>query len=118
MHWELQNTVRDILLLSIAYLSWKMTDLENRKANGVIWFPILEVAKLFAGIFLTIVPAIAILKAGTDGALGGLVSLVSDEAGQPINTMYFWLTGILSSFLDKRPPTSYSSTRRAAMPKC
>ena len=87
----------------IAYLSWKLTDRANRDANGFTWFPIMEVAKLFAGIFLTIVPAIAILKAGTDGAMGALVSLVTDEAGQPVDTMYFWLTGILSSFLDNAP---------------
>ena len=103
IHWELQNIVRDLLLLTIAYLSWKLTDRANRDANGFTWFPIMEVAKLFAGIFLTIVPAIAILKAGTDGAMGALVSLVTDEAGQPVNTMYFWLTGILSSFLDNAP---------------
>ena len=103
VHWDLQNIVRDILLVFIAYLSWKLTDRANRDANGFTWFPIMEVAKLFAGIFLTIVPAIAILKAGTDGAMGALVSLVTDEAGQPVDTMYFWLTGILSSFLDNAP---------------
>ena len=89
VHWDLQNIVRDILLVFIAYLSWKLTDRANRDANGFTWFPIMEVAKLFAGIFLTIVPAIAILKAGTDGAMGALVSLVTDEAGQPVDTMYF-----------------------------
>jgi Na+/H+ antiporter NhaD/arsenite permease-like protein len=103
IQWDLQNIVRDLLLLTITYLSWKLTDRANREANGFTWFPIMEVAKLFVGIFLTIVPAIAILKAGTDGAMGGLVSLVTDEAGQPVNTMYFWLTGILSSFLDNAP---------------
>ena len=71
-------------------------------ANGFSWFPIIEVAKLFAGIFVTIVPAIAILKAGSDGAMGAIVDLVSHE-GQPINEMYFWATGILSSFLDNAP---------------
>lgn len=101
--WTLQNIARDILLLSIAYASWKITDRDNRNANGFTWFPILEVAKLFAGIFLTIVPAIAILKAGTDGAMGGLVSLVSGPDGNPVDPMYFWLTGILSSFLDNAP---------------
>ena len=90
-------------LLLIAYVSWKITDRENRTANGFTWFPILEVGKLFAGIFLTIVPAIAILKAGTGGALGGVVSLVTDESGQPVNAMYFWMTGLLSSFLDNAP---------------
>lgn len=103
VHWDLQNIVRDILLLLIAYVSWKVTSLESRLANGFTWFPILEVAKLFAGIFLTIIPAIAILKAGTDGALRDVVSAVSTETGEPVNMAYFWLTGILSSFLDNAP---------------
>ncbi len=103
VHWGLQNIVRDFVLLLITYISWKITDKENRMANGFTWFPILEVGKLFAGIFLTIVPAIAILKAGTDGALGSVVSLVTDDSGQPVNSMYFWMTGLLSSFLDNAP---------------
>ncbi len=100
---ELQNLCRDLLLLAIAYLSWVVTDRANREANGFSWFPILEVAKLFAGIFLTIVPAIAILRAGTSGALEPVVSLVTGADGQPVEAMYFWLTGILSSFLDNAP---------------
>ena len=60
-------------------------------------------AKLFVAIFLTIVPVIAILRAGPDGALGAIVRLVTDDSGAPINAMYFWLTGALSSFLDNAP---------------
>ncbi|SDF14375.1 transporter, UIT6 family (TC 9.B.53) [Thalassobaculum litoreum DSM 18839] len=101
--WDIQNIVRDVLLLAIAFISWKVTSLESRLANGFTWFPILEVAKLFAGIFLTIIPAIAILKAGTDGSLRDVVSAVSTETGEPVNMAYFWLTGILSSFLDNAP---------------
>ncbi len=100
---ELQNLCRDLALLAIAYLSWVVTDRANRDANGFSWFPILEVAKLFAGIFLTIVPAIAILRAGASGALEPVVSLVTGADGQPVEAMYFWLTGILSSFLDNAP---------------
>lgn len=99
---ELQNVIRDLLLLSLAVLSWKITSLDSRKANGFTWFPIVEVGKLFAGIFITIVPAIAILKAGTDGALSQIITLVSQD-GQPVDPMYFWATGILSSFLDNAP---------------
>lgn len=100
---ELQNITRDVLLLAIAGLSLVLTSKENREANGFSWFPIVEVAKLFAAIFITIVPAIAILKAGTDGAMGAIVASVSNEAGEPVNFMYFWATGILSSFLDNAP---------------
>ena len=48
------------------------------------------------------IPAIAILRAGTDGALAGVINMVFHE-GQPVNAMFFWLTGILSSFLDNAP---------------
>ncbi|MDX1737386.1 MAG: sodium:proton antiporter [Alphaproteobacteria bacterium] len=102
-HVELQNIVRDVLLLSLAGLSWKFTDIRSRIANGFSWFPIQEVAKLFIGIFITIVPAIAILKAGSNGALSLVIDAVSNEAGEPVNVMYFWATGILSSFLDNAP---------------
>jgi Na+/H+ antiporter NhaD/arsenite permease-like protein len=73
-----------------------------REENEFNWFPIVEVGKLFAGIFVTIIPAIAILKAGSQGALATVVESVSNDNG-PVNIMYFWLTGILSSFLDNAP---------------
>ena len=50
----------------------------------------LEVAKLFIGIFISMIPAIAILRAGTDGALAGVINMVFHE-GQPVNAMFFWL---------------------------
>ena len=99
---ELQNLVRDLLLLMLILTSWKWTPQPIREANEYTWFPIIEVAKLFAGIFITIIPAIAILKAGTNGALAGIISSVSSENG-PNNMMYFWYTGVLSSFLDNAP---------------
>jgi Na+/H+ antiporter NhaD/arsenite permease-like protein len=103
VHLELQNLVRDGLLLGLTFASWKMTPQTIRDANEYTWFPIVEVAKLFAAIFVTIIPAIAILKAGANGALGSVVSSVSTDSGEPINYMYFWATGILSSFLDNAP---------------
>ena len=102
IHVELQNLTRDILLLLLAYVSWQQTPQRIRKANEYTWFPIVEVAKLFAGIFITIIPAISILKAGDKGALAAIIQSVSNESG-PVNYMYFWLTGILSSFLDNAP---------------
>jgi Na+/H+ antiporter NhaD/arsenite permease-like protein len=60
------------------------------------------VAKLFLGIFLSMIPVIAILKAGTSGVLAPLINLVTKD-GQPVNFMYFWLTGVLSAFLDNAP---------------
>jgi Na+/H+ antiporter NhaD/arsenite permease-like protein len=97
-----QHLTRDVLLLALAYASWRLTPQGTREANDFTWFPIIEVAKLFAGIFITIIPAIAILRAGTAGALAPVVGAVS-RGGEPIDAMYFWATGILSSFLDNAP---------------
>ena len=102
VHMELQNVIRDVLLLGLAYSSWVFTSKSIREANEYTWFPIIEVAKLFAGIFVTIIPAIAILKAGTNGVLASVISSVTQD-GEPLNYMYFWATGILSSFLDNAP---------------
>ncbi|MBQ9405923.1 MAG: sodium:proton antiporter [Desulfovibrio sp.] len=99
---EGQNLLRDLTLLCMAGLSLKFTARRSRELNGFTWGPIEEVAKLFFGIFLSMIPAIAILRAGTDGALASLIRMVSHD-GQPVNAMYFWLTGMLSSFLDNAP---------------
>ncbi len=98
----LPNLLRDVLLLTLTVLSWRFTSRILRQENQFTWFPIQEVAKLFAGIFITIIPAIAILRAGTDGALSVIINSVSSN-GEPVNYMYFWTTGILSSFLDNAP---------------
>jgi hypothetical protein len=74
-----------------------------REHNVFHWAPIVEVAKIFAGIFITIIPVIAMLGAGRDGALAGVVSLVVDPDGKPLDTMVFWTTGVLSAFLDNAP---------------
>lgn len=101
---ELQNVVRDVLLVSIAGLSLKLNPMtaESRMLNDFDWEPILEVAKLFFGIFVSMIPAIAILKAGESGALRDVIAMVTSN-GEPVNFMYFWLTGMLSSFLDNAP---------------
>lgn len=100
---EGQNLLRDIILLGIAGLSLKLTTRRCRELNNFSWAPILEVAKLFIGIFVSMIPAIAILRAGADGALSSLIHMVTGPDGQPVNAMYFWLTGMLSSFLDNAP---------------
>ena len=99
VHIAIQSILRDIIIVAMGLLSLLFTPIsgELRQANGFTWFPIVEVAKLFAGIFMTIVPALAILKAGTDGQLGFLIAAVKS----PLH--YFWVTGGLSSFLDNAP---------------
>jgi Na+/H+ antiporter NhaD/arsenite permease-like protein len=100
---ELQNLVRDIAILALAFVSLAVSRREYRAANGFDWGPIAEVAKLFAAIFICIVPVVAILQAGAHGALAPLVALVTGADGQPNDFAYFWLTGLLSSFLDNAP---------------
>lgn len=99
---QLQNIARDVLLLLIAWVSWRFTSSAHRLANGFNWHPIIEVSKLFAGIFVTIIPVIAILRAGQSGDLHAVIDGVTYR-GEPINAMYFWVTGLLSSFLDNAP---------------
>ena len=94
---DLQNWVRDALLILMGVLSLVTTRRAIRAQNGFTWGPIKEVAYLFAGIFVTIIPALAILQAGEHGALAGLVRAVREPAH------YFWATGGLSSFLDNAP---------------
>ena len=99
----LPGLVRDAGLLAITLLSLKITSAKVHDDNQFSWGPMLEVAKLFAGIFLTIIPVIAMLKAGTDGPFGAVVSAVTRTDGSPNPAMYFWATGLLSSFLDNAP---------------
>ena len=101
---EAQNFVRDAVLIILAITSLALTPGALRESNAFSWAPIAEVAKLFAGIFLTIIPVLAMLQAGRAGALAGIVALVSDPStGGPRHAMYFWATGILSAFLDNAP---------------
>ncbi|MFS2163605.1 sodium:proton antiporter [Variovorax sp. Varisp62] len=99
----LPGLVRDAGLIAITLLSLKITPAKVHADNQFEWGPMAEVAKLFAGIFLTIIPVIAMLKAGTQGPFGAVVSAVTRADGQPDPAMYFWATGMLSSFLDNAP---------------
>ncbi len=97
VHVELQNELKDAWLILMGVLSLVTTRKSIRENNQFSWFPIQEVAYLFAGIFMTIIPALAILRVGGEGALAGLIQFVDSPA------RYFWVTGLLSSFLDNAP---------------
>lgn len=99
----LPGLLRDAGLVALTGLSLASTPRRVHAANRFGWAPMIEVATLFAGIFLTIVPVIAMLKAGTAGPFGAVVSAVTRADGQPDPAMYFWATGLLSSFLDNAP---------------
>ena len=99
----LPGLVRDVGLVAVTWLSLRITADKVHADNQFSWGPMIEVAKLFAGIFLTIVPVIAMLKAGVNGPFGAVVSAVTRPDGQPDPAMYFWAAGSLSSFLDNAP---------------
>ncbi len=99
----LPGMVRDVGLIVVALLSLVLTPKTVHANNQFGWGPMQEVAKLFAGIFLTIIPVIAMLKAGVDGPFAGIVRAVTNPDGTPNVAMYFWATGVLSSFLDNAP---------------
>jgi len=99
----IESLARDAVLLALAGLSWATKKRRVRIENAFTWDPILEVVYLFAGIFVTILPALAILKADSAGALAPLVALATAADGTPNNVAYFWLTGLLSAFLDNAP---------------
>jgi Na+/H+ antiporter NhaD/arsenite permease-like protein len=100
---ELQKIVRDIALILLGVASVAITPRAVREHNQFHWAPIIEVAKLFAAIFVTIFPVLAILGAGKNGALGPLVALLADENGDLRDQRIFWVTGVLSAFLDNAP---------------
>jgi len=99
----LPGLVRDIGLLAVTWVSLRLTAAQVHEANQFSWGPMKEVAKLFAGIFLTIVPVIAMLKAGSNGPFSAVVMAVTRADGTPDPAMYFWASGLLSSFLDNAP---------------
>ena len=99
----LPGIVRDVGLIIVALVSLRITPKQVHEDNQFSWGPMQEVAKLFAGIFLTIIPVIAMLKAGVNGPFGAVVSAVTRPDGTPDPAMYFWASGLLSSFLDNAP---------------
>lgn len=97
VHRPVADLSRDAALIILGILSLKTTSADIRNRNEFSWAPIEEVAILFAGIFVTMIPVILILKAGTHGAMAFLIEAVKTPA------QFFWATGILSSFLDNAP---------------
>ncbi|RRD57414.1 sodium:proton antiporter [Comamonadaceae bacterium OH2545_COT-014] len=102
-HVALPSLVRDAGLVIVTVISLLITPQSVHANNQFSWWPMQEVAKLFAGIFLTIIPVIAMLQAGENGPFGAIVRAVTREDGTPNPAMYFWATGVLSSFLDNAP---------------
>ena len=99
----LEQLVRDAGLVAITALSLWLTPRAARQSNEFGWAPMLEVAKLFIGIFVTMAPVLAMLRAGEAGAFALVARSVADASGAPMPWAYFWFSGSLSSFLDNAP---------------
>lgn len=97
VHRAVQDWIRDIILIALGIASLAATPRLIREENEFTWFPIVEVAYLFIGIFVTMIPCLLLLKAGPDGAFAFLINVVQE----PVH--YFWVTGMLSAFLDNAP---------------
>jgi Na+/H+ antiporter NhaD/arsenite permease-like protein len=99
----LPGLLRDVVLVGVAILSMVLTPRQVRLDNEFSWAPMQEVAKLFLGIFITMAPVLAMLKAGTSGAFAPVALAVTASNGEPEPWAYFWFSGALSSFLDNAP---------------
>jgi len=99
----LEQLVRDVALVGVTVLSLVLTSRAVREKNQFSWAPMQEVAKLFIGIFITMVPVLAMLKAGDAGPFAAVARAVTTPEGQPVPWAYFWFSGLLSSFLDNAP---------------
>ena len=97
IHRAAQDWIRDITLIFLGIASLYFTPTELREENEFSWFPIIEVGYLFIGIFITMIPCLLLLKSGPEGAFAFLINAVQTPA------QYFWVTGILSAFLDNAP---------------
>jgi Na+/H+ antiporter NhaD/arsenite permease-like protein len=96
--------IREIIMFAVVFIAYKMADKEVLKANEFDFEPIKEVAYLFVGIFVTMIPAL---------------QLISNQArmmGEKLNEgIFYWATGILSAFLDNAP--TYLNFLSASMGK-
>ena len=87
----LHEPAREAVIIGLSVVSLWRTPRQVRRDNGFTYYPIVEVAILFFGIFLTMIPALEILR------------LRGSELGVREPWQFFWATGMLSSFLDNAP---------------
>jgi Na+/H+ antiporter NhaD/arsenite permease-like protein len=91
------------VFLAITVASAWLTPRSIHQGNDFSWHPMIEVALLFAAIFITIEPVLHMLEEGMQGPFAPLLRLLTDARGNPLPMAYFWLTGGISAFLDNAP---------------
>jgi Na+/H+ antiporter NhaD/arsenite permease-like protein len=103
-HGQTFSYIREVIMLSVAYLSFRFASKEALSSNDFNFEPIREVAFIFIGIFGTMMPALELVG-----------NFAKSDAGAALithNTLY-WGTGLLSGFLDNAP--TYLNFLAAAM---
>ena len=96
--------IREIIMFSMVVIAYRTADEEILKANEFNFEPIREVAYLFVGIFATMIPALQ------------LISYEASVLGEKLTPgIFYWATGVLSSFLDNAP--TYLNFLSAALGK-
>ena len=88
---EYYKFIREAVILLLTYFSIKFTKHITRVSNSFTWEPVKEVAYLFLGIFITMVPCILYLEQN------------AKTLGVESTTQFYYFTGLLSSFLDNTP---------------
>jgi Na+/H+ antiporter NhaD/arsenite permease-like protein len=102
VRWDAAALVGDALLVAAALLSLALTPAETRRRNDFDWEPMIEVAILFGGIFITIIPVMAMIAAGPAGPAAPLFDRLM-SGGVPNDPLFYWATGLLSAVLDNAP---------------
>src|SRR6266571_4077404 len=90
---------QEVVLVAFALTAYGATPSENRERNAFTFGPIVEVAVLFAGIFVTMAPVLEILNGWSQGAR----TVLGMRFGVTHPWEFFWTTGALSSVLDNAP---------------
>ena len=88
---EYYKFIREAVILLLAYFSILFTPHLTRVSNNFTWEPIKEVAYLFLGIFITMVPCLLYLE------------MNAKHLGVVSENQFYYFTGLLSSFLDNTP---------------
>jgi Na+/H+ antiporter NhaD/arsenite permease-like protein len=101
--FALQHLMRDLILIGVALASLLFSDRAARAAQGFEWEPLVEVAILFAAIFVCMAPVLDMLQAGPSGPFAPIFALVTGSDGTPDNSAFFWASGLLSGVLDNAP---------------
>ena len=100
----LREVFKAAILTGLIILSLHLTPMTWRRTHKWHWHPLQEVAWIFLALFITAHTPIQLLAQGPEGPLGFLFPLLTDASTQtPSPLMYFWTTGLLSSFLDNAP---------------